>query len=78
MIPCPCCGNLTLETARSWEICPVCWWEDDPVQFDDPDWQGGANGPSLNEAKEFYRTMGVGDPKMKGHERPPTPEEMPK
>ena len=27
--PCPCCGYRTLESALrgSWEICPVCYWE---------------------------------------------------
>ena len=53
---CPCCGSLTLdeEPPGTYEICPVCGWEDDPVQFDDPDYAGGANTMSLNEAKKAY------------------------
>ncbi len=28
--PCRCCGHRTLSTAPpgSWEVCPVCFWED--------------------------------------------------
>ncbi|NLK46035.1 MAG: hypothetical protein GX297_05205 [Treponema sp.] len=28
--PCPCCGNRTLSQPDygSFEICPVCYWED--------------------------------------------------
>jgi Cysteine-rich CPCC len=27
--PCPCCGCLTLDDRRRFEICSVCFWEDD-------------------------------------------------
>ncbi|MDD4807476.1 MAG: CPCC family cysteine-rich protein [Oscillospiraceae bacterium] len=36
-------------------MCPVCGWEDDGVQLDEPDLEGGANEMSLNEAREAYR-----------------------
>jgi hypothetical protein len=54
--PCPCCGLLTLdeEPPGTFDICTVCGWEDDNVQFDDPDYTGGANTMSLNEAKKAY------------------------
>ena len=53
LYPCPCCGHLTLseDTHSTYEICSVCGWEDDPVQFKNPDFKGGANKESLNEAK---------------------------
>ena len=37
--PCPCCGFMTfdVESRGNWEICPVCFWEDDPVQSADPE-----------------------------------------
>lgn len=56
LYPCPCCGSRTLEQeARgSFEMCGVCGWEDDSVQYDDPDYQGGANGKSLNEARAAF------------------------
>ncbi|MCT4713480.1 hypothetical protein MUA01_00480 [Enterobacteriaceae bacterium H18W14] len=52
--PCPCCGNRTIDELGCYEICPVCGWEDDPVQSADPDFSGGANSPSLNEARQKF------------------------
>ncbi|MFW1771757.1 CPCC family cysteine-rich protein [Acinetobacter baumannii] len=50
--PCPCCGYLTFDdlTYGSLEICAVCFWEDDNVKNEDPDYMGLANGISLNMA----------------------------
>ena len=36
------------------EICPVCGWEDDKFQRNHPDFDGGANVMSLNQAREAY------------------------
>jgi hypothetical protein len=44
---CPCCGYKTLSEERSWGICEICFWEDDPIQFEDPDYEGDANVQSL-------------------------------
>jgi Cysteine-rich CPCC len=49
--PCPVCRRAVPGMPRSYEICPSCDWEDDPVQFDDPASSGGANGSSLDEAR---------------------------
>jgi len=40
---CPCCGYLTRSKllTGTFEICPICYWEDDNVQFEDPDYKGG-------------------------------------
>ena len=70
---CPCCGNYTLwERRYNYEICPVCFWEDDVVPV-----AGGANGISLREAQENYRKMGAMDEASLGSVRKPTPEELP-
>ena len=76
---CPCCGNLTLagEPPGTFLLCEVCWWEDDPIQFDRPDYVGGANAPSLEQAREFFKSIGVSDPQLKGQERAPRREELP-
>jgi ribonuclease HII len=76
---CPCCGNLTLaeEPPGTFAHCEVCWWEDDSIQFADPDYEGGANAPSLRQARAFYSSIGVSDPHLKGHERPPRADELP-
>jgi hypothetical protein len=58
---CPCCGFLTFEDelGGTFEICPVCFWEDDFVQNNDPSYEGGANGINLNEAKKNFDSFGA-------------------
>ena len=58
---CPCCGNYTIseKPPGTYEICPVCYWEDDDVQYSDPGFEGGANDMSLNEAREKYLKIGA-------------------
>ena len=52
---CPVCGKYEFEEYGDFEICPVCEWEDDPIQYKEPDYKGGANRMSLNEAREAYK-----------------------
>ena len=54
--PCPVCGTLVDGQAESYEICPVCGWEDDPVQREDPAYTGGANAPALAGARAAWRS----------------------
>jgi hypothetical protein len=57
---CPCCGYLAFkEMPGSYEICHVCFWEDDPVQLMDPWFAGGANRPNLVEAQQAYARIGA-------------------
>lgn len=58
---CPCCGYFTLDEAPSgtFAVCPVCYWEDDNVQADDPTYDGGANGMSLNQARQNFSKYGA-------------------
>lgn len=74
---CPCCGYFTLEeeTGNTFQICPVCYWEDDGIQFNDPTYEGGANSLSLNQAKENFRRFGAIEERFKGYVRPPLEEE---
>lgn len=51
---CPCCGKETLSEERMYEICSNCGWEDDDVQFSNPDFAGGANYFSLNKYRELF------------------------
>lgn len=51
---CPCCGSRVLTTLGAYEICDVCGWEDDPLQSADPDYAGGANTLSLNQARREF------------------------
>jgi hypothetical protein len=77
--PCPCCGYLTLaqEPPGTFLLCPVCFWEDDSVQFKDPNYTGGANHPSLNQARKNFRTFGASEEMFIDKVRPPLPSEIP-
>jgi len=51
--PCPSCGFLVFdEPVGSYDICPLCGWEDDPVQLAQPGLHGGANGGSLKDYQD--------------------------
>lgn len=48
---CKCCGA----EVEQYDICDICGWQDDDIQNDKPDYKGGANKMSLNEAKAAYK-----------------------
>ena len=77
IFPCPCCGYLTFATRGEWDICPVCFWEDDPLQAEDPNYRGGANEESLNEARSNYAKYKVSELRVREYVRDPLPEEIP-
>ena len=53
---CPCCNEHYFGLANNYETCPVCKWQDDGTQRNEPDFRGGANKLSLNEyQKEWLR-----------------------
>ena len=50
---CAVCENeITLDDCYN---CFVCEWDSDPAQENDPDYCGGANKCSLNEARAAWR-----------------------
>jgi hypothetical protein len=57
-------------------ICPVCFWEDDDVQFNNPTYAGGANQVSLEEARKNFSEYGAVMREFRNRVRAPTPEEM--
>lgn len=74
--PCPCCGHRVLDSMPgSYEICPVCFWEDDGIQFRWPTTSVGANRVSLIEAQLNYRTFGACDEHGRQYVRPPAEDE---
>jgi hypothetical protein len=77
--PCPCCGYLTMgpESPGSFEICEVCNWQDDPVQYQDPDYEGGANEMSLKQARRNYAEFGASSMTRLEWTRPPRQDEIP-
>ena len=74
---CPCCGWKTLDEKPpgTFAICAICFWEDDNLQFDDPDYEGGANHPSLRLAQKNYLEFGAKDRGSLEHVRKPTKED---
>jgi hypothetical protein len=60
-IACPCCDNRTLSDAGNYDICLICFWEDDPIQRDDLDYEGGANKISLRQARKNFLEFGYCD-----------------
>jgi Cysteine-rich CPCC len=57
---CPCCGHIVFdEPPGSYEICPICFWEDDDVQLRHPTMSGGANKPSLVAAQASFQAIGA-------------------
>jgi hypothetical protein len=60
----------------SYDICPICGWEDDPVQLRHPDLAGGANKVSLIEAQRNFMTLGAIEDRYRGSVRTPRPTDI--
>ncbi len=75
---CPCCGFRTLDERGGYDICPVCFWEDDGQDDHDADVvRGGPNGAlSLTQARANYRQLGASEERFLGNVRVPRPEEL--
>lgn len=65
---CPVCGEKCMsEESGSFDICPICGWEEDGYQKRHPD-KTGANGKwTLNAAKEAWES---GKPLFDGYPNP--------
>jgi hypothetical protein len=74
---CPCCKYKTLSERGGFEICPVCYWEDDGQDEHDADVvRGGPNGSlSLRQAQLNYQRFGASDESFRGSVRLPTESE---
>jgi hypothetical protein len=77
---CPCCQFLTLAERGGYDICPVCFWEDDGQDEHDADKvRGGPNSSlSLRRARENYLTFGACERRVLQHVRAPLPDERPR
>ena len=71
---CPCCKSKTLHGRGGFEICPVCYWEDDGQDEHDADTvRGGPNGLlSLRQAQLYYRRFGASEESFRDRVRAPT------
>lgn len=76
--PCACCGYFTFDEdpCGTFEICPVCFWEDDRIQNEDPTYEGGTNSINLNEAKDNFAKYGAIEERFLKKVRKPLPGEL--
>ncbi|MBL8159997.1 hypothetical protein JNJ66_06080 [Candidatus Saccharibacteria bacterium] len=76
-VACLVCGNITISERGSFDICPVCLWEDDG-EYDNPkEVRGGPNGDlSLEGARRNYLKFGAVEKHYIKDARPPTPNEL--
>lgn len=65
MFTCPCCGYIVFEEPPgSYDICPICFWEDDVFQLYYPSQSGGPNKCSLIESQVNFIQFGACDRDM--------------
>lgn len=67
---CPCCGYYTLACEGMYDICPVCFWEDNN-EVEDPNEYDECNRISLVEARKNYVEFGACKQEMKKYCRKP-------
>lgn len=70
---CPCCGYDTFieKPTGTYQICGICFWEDDPVQFEDLNFKGGANKVSLIQGQRNFEKFGACEKDMETNVREP-------
>jgi hypothetical protein len=74
MFQCPCCDCFTLNGVGQYDICPVCFWEDDGTTGE----HGfSPNGSTLTVARQNYRAFGADSKRNIPHVRKPYEEEQP-
>lgn len=76
LLPCPCCGRASLSERNSYDICKVCWWEDDGQDNSRADTvMGGPNyGLSLTQGRVNFLVHGICNPArddLRSHQDPP-------
>jgi len=75
---CPCCGYKTLHSRGEFDLCPVCFWEDDGQDdHDAAKVRGGPNGTlSLSDARQAFKIHGAVEVKFLKNVRAPFADEV--
>ena len=58
---CPCCDHFTLGERRSFEVCPICAWEDDGQDLDELDLVSTPNHITLPQGRSNFQSFGASD-----------------
>ena len=75
-VACVVCGYRTLGARADWDICPICFWEDDVIIDDRQDAKSPANGDMwVSEAQANFVTIGACRPEHSQNVRSPTDED---
>lgn len=78
---CPCCGYYTLPERGGFDICEVCFWEDDDRKeeygIDAPVRPEGPNHVHLWQARKNFLEFGAAEARNKRLVRSPKEEEYP-
>ncbi len=61
---CPCCDHYSLRRRGEYEICRVCFWEDDGNDLDQLDVHSGPNHMPLRTARANFAEFGACDQAM--------------
>ncbi len=71
---CPCCLCYTLDDVACYDICPVCFWEDDGTTGEHGFSPNG--GLSLEEGRQNYKQFGASMKRDLQYVRTPEPGEL--
>lgn len=59
---CPCCDYFSLAERGMSLVCPVCFWEDDCLDYSKPDWDAESDtndNMTLREARKNFIEYGI-------------------
>jgi Cysteine-rich CPCC len=79
---CLCCGYKNIEGYNTnfgytkppdtYDICEICFWEDDPIGYEHPDEATGPNHVSFKEAQRNFLEFGASEARLLPYVRKPT------
>lgn len=77
-IACQVCGNYTISEHGTFNICPVCFWEDDGLYEDPDEVRDGPNEDlSLTQARRNFKEFGAVSKRLLQYVRQPEKSELP-
>ena len=76
---CCCCGYHVLDDApQSFDVCPVCYWQDAGFDWNMYWWNFAENGLSLEDGRRNFEETGVSNRTSTKCVRSPLPDELPR